>query len=80
MKKETGTSYFILHGPMALLTPIRLPHSLGLFLLPCSTQSSASPKFALVLLDIAGCLGPSSASEIATDPHLLLSCNLIVKY
>ncbi len=29
--------------PFALLAPIRLPHSLGPFLLPCFAQTSASP-------------------------------------
>ena len=33
MKEETGTSIlFILNGPLALLTPIRLNHPLGLSL------------------------------------------------
>ena len=48
------------------LTHIRLPHPLSPFLLPCSTQTSVSLK-------LPGCLGPFSASEIASDAHPVAS-------
>ena len=68
MKEETGTSIlFILNGPLALLTPIRPNHPLGLFLL-------------IRFPEAAGCHGPSFfASEFALDVHPLPSYDLIVE-
>ena len=60
--RDWHPSSFILLGPSALLTPIRLLYPLGPFppTLLCSD---------LRFPEIAGCLGPSSASEIASDAH-----------
>ena len=92
MKKEPGNSiFFVLYsllgspdpfslGSSALLTLMRLPHPLGLFLLPCSSQTSASRKSPWCFSEIAGYLVPSSASGIASDVHSLPNYNLIVKY
>ena len=76
LKRETGTSIlFILHGPLALLTPLALliPLLLWSFCSPdsypiptsarsCSTQTFASPK-------LPAASDPFSTSEIASDAH-----------
>ena len=56
-KEETGNSIlFILPDPLrssdpfALLTPIRLLHQLGSFLLPCSARTSAFPRLPAALV------------------------------
>ena len=59
--------------PFALLTPIRLPYPLGPFLLPCLLRPLLSRNCLLCFPNIAGCLGPYSASEIASDAHPVAS-------
>ena len=74
MKEEIGIS-ILFYPPWSLGSPdpYPAPYPLGPFppTLLCSD---------LRIREIAGCLGPSSASEIASDAHPLLSCNLIVEY
>ena len=52
--------------PFALLTPIRLLYPLGLSLLPCLLRPPLPRNCLLCFPKIAGCLGPFSASEIAS--------------
>ena len=72
MKEKTGTSViFISPNPLGSLTPIRLPYPLCSFFLPCLLRLSLPRNCPLCFPKIAGCLGPSSASEIASDAHLV---------
>ena len=76
-ERPTPPSSFILHGSLAFLTPfslptpIRLPHLLGSFLLPCSAQTSASPKFPRSFPEIADSLGPLFRFQNSSDAHPL---------
>lgn len=79
IKEETSASiFFYPPGPLgspdpyALLNPIWLSHPLGLSPSTLLCLHLRFPK-------IAGCLKPSSASDIASDTHPLLSYNLIVE-
>ena len=80
MKEKTDTSVLFISpdplgllDPFALLTPIRLPHLFGPFLLPCLFRPPLPRNCPICFPKISGCLGPSSASNIASDTHLVAS-------